>query len=133
MAKQTEESPEFKIFWCDVWRQHARHTDGRGLARDTFNKLVRNGADPQDIIDGAKWFFSTMKDKDREYVPLSSTWLNRECFIDMAEQYRAYEARRQARLASSQEQNVIRMSDEDRKAAVHRIMANAGARARVDV
>ena len=96
MAK-SDESQEFIIFWEQVWRKHARHTDGRGLARDAFNRLVKHGADPQDIIDGARWFFHTMKERDREFVPLSATWLNRQSFEDLAEQYRAYEARKQER------------------------------------
>lgn len=93
-----EEPTGFPDFW-DVWRPHARHTDGRGLARDAFAKLVKNGADPQDIIDGAKFFFRTMKEKDREFVPLSSTWLNRQAFEDLAEQERNYERQLQERIA----------------------------------
>lgn len=97
MGKRTDESQEFCIFWEQIWRKHARHTDGRGLARDAFNKLVKHGAEPQDIIDGAKWFFQTMKEKDRDYVPLSATWLHRQSYEDLAEQYRAHEARKQER------------------------------------
>ena len=91
MSKQEPEG--FSIFWEQVWRPHARHTDGRGLARDTYAKHIKAGALPQDIIDGAKCFFRTMKDRDRDYVPLASTWLNREAYIDLAEQERAYQAR----------------------------------------
>lgn len=109
MPKQEPEG--FKEFWEGVWRPHARHTDGRGIARETFAKLVKNGADPQDIVDGAKCFFRTMKDRDRDYVPLASTWLNRGAFEDLAEQERAYEARRQERLRA-QSDNVVPISEQ---------------------
>lgn len=115
MAK-AEESPEFRIFWEEVWRKHARHTDGRGLAREKFNRIVKDGADPQDIIDGSKWFFLTMKERDREFVPLSATWLARGAFEDLAEQYRAHEARRQARLAAKSD-NVVSISSNPEMAA----------------
>jgi hypothetical protein len=93
MKHKSDETPEFKIFWEDIWRAHARHTDGRGLARDAFVKHIRNGADPQDIIDGARYFFRSMKDKDREFVPLSATWINRMSYEDLAALERAYQLR----------------------------------------
>jgi hypothetical protein len=89
---KSDETPEFIEFWS-IWRRHARHTDGRGLARDEFFRHLDNGADPHDIVDGAKCFFRTMKDKDKEFVPLSQTWLNRRSYEDLAEQQREWEAR----------------------------------------
>lgn len=83
-----QEPDGFADFWA-VWRPHARHTDGRGLAREAFAKHVKAGADPQDIIDGAKYFFRTMKERDREFVPLAATWINREAYTDMADSERA--------------------------------------------
>lgn len=93
---RTPEPEGFSEFWS-VWLPHARHTDGRGLARETFRRHILNGAEPQDIIDGARWFLRSMTDRDRQYVPLSSTWLNREAYIDLCEKERAYQAREQAR------------------------------------
>lgn len=107
-TRKTDESPEFRVFWEQVWRPYARHTDGRGLAREAFAKHVRNGASPQDIIDGAKCFFRTMKDKDRDYVPLSSTWLNRGSFEDLAITERAH----QQRMAEAQQRRVTQMMQE---------------------
>jgi hypothetical protein len=119
-----QEPEGFADFWA-IWRPHARHTDGRGLARETFAKLVKNGADPQDIIDGARCFFRTMKDRDKDYVPLSSTWLNREPYIDLAEQERTYQAavneRRQRQ--ASQSENVISISAERREELVREARA----------
>lgn len=109
MSKRQE--PElFPEFW-EIWRKHARHTDGRGLARDAFAKHVKNGANPQDIVDGARAFFRTMKDRDREFVPLSATWLNRESYSDLAEQQRAHEAKVQENMQRKAEAsaNVVQM------------------------
>ncbi|MBS0257239.1 MAG: hypothetical protein JSR13_05925 [Proteobacteria bacterium] len=92
ISSKADETPGFIQFW-ECWRPHARHTDGRGLARETFSKHVKNGADPQDIIDGARYFFRSMKERDKEYVPLSSTWMNRSSYEDLAEQERAYQRR----------------------------------------
>ena len=88
-----DETDEFVRFW-DTWRPHARQNDGRGLARDCFLKHVGNGADPKAIVDGARCFFRTMKDRDREFVPLSATWLNRGAYEDLAIQERAYQDRK---------------------------------------
>ena len=88
-----DESPEFVEFWETIWLPVARHTDGRGLARDAFRKHVSCGAEPRDIIDGARWFVRSMKDRDREFVPLSATWLNREAYQDLAAKERAFQAR----------------------------------------
>ena len=96
-----EEPEGFADFW-NVWRPMARHTDGRGLARKAFSQHVKDGADPQDIIDGAKCFFRTMKERDRDYVPLSATWLNRGAYEDLAIQERQF----QQRIAEAQSRRV---------------------------
>ena len=90
------ESPEFLAFWA-LWLPHARNTDGRGLARDAFGKHVKDGADPQDIVDGAAWFLRNLSERTRDFVPLSATWLNREAYLDFAPKERAF----QAKLAAS--------------------------------
>jgi len=87
-----QEPEGFADFWA-VWRPHARHTDGRGLAREAFAKHLKSGACAQDMIDGAKYFFRTMKERDKEFVPLSATWLNRGAYEDMAEAERAIQQR----------------------------------------
>ena len=101
MRKSRIHEPDgFMEFWTE-WLPHARHTDGRGLARETFRRHILNGAEPQDIIDGARWFLRSMSDRDRQYVPLSSTWLNREAYLDLCEKERAYQARQQERVSSN--------------------------------
>lgn len=93
MSKVRTPEPEgFPAFW-EQWRKIARHTDGRGLARETFRKHILNGAEPQDIIDGASWFIRNLSERDKEYVPLSSTWLNRGSYEDACEKERAFRER----------------------------------------
>lgn len=105
MSKVRTPEPEgFAEFWAE-WRQIARHTDGRGLARETYRKHILDGAEPQDIIDGVKWFARNLTERDRNgFVPLSSTWLNREAYLDFAEKEREFRARQEQRAA-----NVVQM------------------------
>lgn len=100
---RTPEPEGFPEFWA-VWQPHMRHTDGRGDAREAFRKHILMGADPQDIIDGATGFFRFMQEKDKPYVPLAASWLNKEAYADWAVKERAY----QARMAEqSQRANVV--------------------------
>ena len=102
-----EQEPEgFAEFWA-VWRPHARHTDGRGQALKTYRKHVLKGASPADILDGAKCFIRTMKERDREFIPLASSWLNKEAYVDLAGDQREWEARREARLSRQAVSNVV--------------------------
>lgn len=89
---RTPEPAGFPEFW-EAWLPHARNTDGRGEAREAFRKHILNGAEPQDIVDGAKWFLRSMKEREREFIPLASTWLNREAYIDLCHKERAYQER----------------------------------------
>lgn len=94
MSKVREHEPEgFPEFWS-IYQPVARHTDGRGLAREAYRKQILRGAEPQDIIDGARWFVRNLSPRDRDgYVPLASTWLNREAYPDFAEKERAFQRR----------------------------------------
>lgn len=91
MRKTREEEPQgFADFWA-VWLPISRHTDGRGLARTTYRSHILAGAMPQDIIDGAKWFIRNLKERDKEFVPLAATWINREAYSDFAALERRYQ------------------------------------------
>lgn len=92
-STKADEIPEFVQFW-DMWRPYARKTDGRGDARDTFLKYVRAGADPLDIVDGARWFLRTLSDADRAYIPLAASWIGKRAFEDMCELERRYQQSR---------------------------------------
>lgn len=105
MSKIREIEPEgFDEFW-QVWRPHRRHTDGRGDARNTYRKHLLMGALPEDILDGARGFFRFMAEKDKPYVPLAASWLNKEAYADWCEQERAYQARIAER--EQQKDNVV--------------------------
>lgn len=93
---RTPEPDGFLDFWA-VWQPNMRHTDGRGDAREAFRKHILMGADPQDIIDGASGFFRFMPEKDKPYVPLAASWLNKEAYPDWAAKERAFQARQQER------------------------------------
>ena len=106
MSKVKTAEPEgFPEFW-QVWSPHRRHTDGRGDARNTYRKHILMGALPEDIIDGAKGFFRFMAEKDKPYVPLAASWLNKEAYSDWCEQERAYHRR----LAEREQTNVVQMT-----------------------
>lgn len=101
---KADETPHFLTFWSQ-WQPHMRQTDGRGLAREAFLKQVWEGANPQDIVDGAAYFLRTLKDK--AFIPLAATWIHRESFEDLAEEERRYQSRIQER--SQPSDNVVRM------------------------
>lgn len=127
MRQEPEGFPEF---WS-IWRKHARHTDGRGLARETFAKHVKAGADPQDIIDGAAYFFRTMKERDREFVPLSSTWLNRQSFEDLAVSERQYQQRKAEIEQRRQDESNVTKLDDARRAEISERLKGLGQAMRV--
>lgn len=102
---KADENEYFVEFW-DFWKQYARDTDGRGLARDAFFKHVWAGADPRDIIDAAH-FFILRKLKDKNFIPLVASWLNSGSYEDLAEEERRYQSRIQER--SQPSDNVVRM------------------------
>lgn len=100
---KADETPEFVLFW-DAWRPRMNANDGRGSARDEFFRHVEVGADPMDMVDGARWFMrsggNTGTDQHGRPVRLhAQTWLNRRAYEDGAEQERAHQ-RRQAEKAA---------------------------------
>lgn len=98
--KLREEEPEgFADFW-NVWRPHMRHTDGRGDARKAYRKHVLDGAEPADIIDGAKAFIRSLTERDKPYIPLAASWINKEAYADWAEREREYQKQLAARSAN---------------------------------
>jgi hypothetical protein len=99
MKVQTQEPEGFADFWA-VWRPCMRRTDGRGDARKTYRIHVLNGALPADIIDGAKAFLRDIPEKDRPYIPLAASWLNKEAYLDWAEKERAFQTKVAERAAN---------------------------------
>lgn len=113
MTTKKDETPEFVEFWENIWRPKMRPTDGRGDARDTFFKHVRAGADPIDIIDGARFFIRTLR--DFQYIPLAASWINKRAYEDLAEQERAYQRRISERAKPQEQSNVVSMQIDPEK------------------
>lgn len=91
--KIKEQEPEgFPAFWSE-WRPFMRKNDGRGEARATYRKHILAGAEPADIIDGAKAYLRSLTEREKPYIPLAATWLNREAYADWAEHEREYQKR----------------------------------------
>lgn len=100
---KADETPEFVEFW-ETWRPVMNKNDGRGSARDEFFKHVHQlGADPKDIVDGAKWFVRS--GGNSEWKLHAQTWLNRRAYEDGAENERAY--REKERTRQQRPQNVV--------------------------
>lgn len=92
MKAPNQEPTGFSEFWA-VWRPMMRRSDGRGDARETYRKHILKGAEPADMIDGAKAFLRDIPEKDRPYIPLAASWLNKEAYLDWCEKERAYQAK----------------------------------------
>lgn len=125
MKVKTQEPEGFDSFW-QIWRPHMRHTDGRGDARERYRKELLKGAEPEDIIDGAKAYIrhllSLPKDK-QEFIPLAATWLHKQSFLDWCEHERTYQAHMAeiaARKAAERPQPIPEPT-EDRAAIARRV------------
>lgn len=107
MSKVKRIEPEgFADFWA-VWQPYMRHTDGRGEARDRYRKKVLEGAEPEEILMGAKAYIEHLKKlppDERKFIPLAATWLNKESYSDWADRERL----RQSAMAESST-NVVQM------------------------
>jgi hypothetical protein len=119
------EHPEFVRFWS-VWQPYARKSDGRGAASDTFNKQVKNGYDPEDIILGAAWHVRSLQsEEDRKFIQLASSWLNARGFLDKCD----FERQRIEKVGqATMDDNVVQMtqprpSEAERAAHVERMRA----------
>lgn len=125
-----KEPEGFAEFWSQ-WRPHARKTDGRKLARETFARHVASGADPEDIVLGAAWFLRTMKERDREFIPLSSTWMNRgsyedDCVFERQRIEKLEQVKRPANVVQMT-QSVDRPPEDERAATVARLLKRGNA------
>lgn len=95
---KADETPEFLAFW-EVWKPIMHKNDGRGSARNEFFRHVEVlGTDPQDIVDGARWF--VRNGGNSEYKLHAQTWLNRGAYEDGAESERAYQAKQEQRASN---------------------------------
>ena len=96
-VKQAE--PEgFSQFW-EIWQPNSRHTDTRADARNAYRKHLLLGTEPRDLIDGARGYFFFMKERDKPYVQLVATWMNKEAYVDWSEKMRKWDADQAAKEA----------------------------------
>jgi len=92
-----EETPEFKAFW-DCWFPHKNINDGRGSARDEFFRQVEiYGANPQDLVDGARWFIRNGGNQKPNWQgeimrKHASSWLATRDYEDGCERERKHQA-----------------------------------------
>lgn len=93
----------FDAFWA-FWKQYKRHTDGPGKCRKEYERQMRNGASPDDLLMAAQWHVRNTN--DLAFIPLASTWLHSENWRDEADKERAYVERR---AAFAEQQNIIPM------------------------
>lgn len=115
MSKVREVEPEgFDTFWRE-WMPYRRKNDGRGEARAAYRKHILAGAEPQEIADGARAYLRSLTPREREYIPMAATWLNREAYADWAEQERAFQAAQEARQNASD--NVVSIRPAQPKSA----------------
>lgn len=85
-----DETPEFIEFW-QTWQKVKSEYDGRGLARDRFfYHIWWRGADPLDLVDGAKHYAANFKTGQLRL--LASNWLDRGSYEDGAERWRQSQA-----------------------------------------
>jgi len=98
------QEPEGFSTWWTFWRPHMRHTDGKSDARQAYIKALLRGALPDDLLAGAQGYIRFMAEKDKPYIQLSQTWLNKDRWEDWADKEREYQARIAARA-----ENVVQM------------------------
>lgn len=111
---KADETPQFVEFWEQVWKPVMNPNDGRGAARDEFFRHVEEyGADPRDLIDGARWF--VRKGGNKDWKLHAATWLNRRAYEDFAEMERAYQRQLQERESG----NVVNIGPRYQRPANH--------------
>lgn len=95
VPKTQSDSADFIAFWT-LWRDFQRSTDGRAKARPAYQQMIEAGADPADILAGARWYLRNLKPEERPYIPLASSWLRSERWADDCILERQHEQRKAA-------------------------------------
>jgi hypothetical protein len=65
----------------DFWAAYPRHDGGRAAAKSKFDSKVRAGAEPAAIVAGALQFRDD-PNRDEQFTPHATTWLNQERWDD---------------------------------------------------
>lgn len=93
MRKVATPEPEgFAEFW-EIWLPYCRDSDGRPKAREAYKKHILDGADPQDIIDAARYHIQMRKErKSLDHIQLVASWLNCERYEFESKRWRELQA-----------------------------------------
>ena len=90
LEKRREEkeymNDRFQEFWA-AYPHRGKHQDPRKPAQDKWERKVRGGADPSEIIAGAKAYADTVRSEriEPQHVAQAVTWLNQERWEDCKE------------------------------------------------
>lgn len=77
---KAERSDRFEEFW-KVYPKKA----GKKKARDNFARAVKGGADPQEIIDGARHYAEACAGTEDRFIKWAQGWLTEERWTDRPE------------------------------------------------
>jgi len=77
-----KQEPEGFLEYWSLWSPFQRASDGRAKARPAYQQMIEAGADPNDIIAGARWYLRNLKPDERPYIPLAASWLRSERWAD---------------------------------------------------
>ncbi|NSX37814.1 hypothetical protein HTS88_15630 [Pseudarthrobacter oxydans] len=64
--------------WYAIYPKHV----GRGAAVNSYNRARKNGATPEELINGARRYAAERKGQDPQYTAAPATWLNQERWTD---------------------------------------------------
>ncbi len=67
----------FDAFWSAYPKKVSR-----GRAREAWARLVKRGADPYEMIEGARRYARQRDGEDQQFTKYPASWLNAECWAD---------------------------------------------------
>tara|TARA_R110001583_G_scaffold3160_2_gene20666 strand:+ start:186 stop:473 length:288 start_codon:yes stop_codon:yes gene_type:complete len=78
---------QFEIFW-QAYPKRTPHANPKKPASKAFDRLVKRGAKPDQLIEGAAQYAKYCKAhvRDRQYIAMAATFLNQERFNDFLEE-----------------------------------------------
>lgn len=78
--RQDQTSDQFETFWKVYPRK-----EGKKKARENFARAVKAGADPQDIVAGAKRYAAAVDGTEARFIKWAQGWLTEERWTDHPE------------------------------------------------
>lgn len=77
----TGAAPDLAVAFAAFWAAYPKRV-GKKDAERKFNKAVKDGTNPADIIAGAKRYAEFRSGQDQKYTKHPGTWLNQGCWSD---------------------------------------------------